>query len=496
MRKNEKLIIIVVLLFQLVTVLGLIAYRYDIAIFFNRTSANLAYETKHEFALKIWSFSVRNFVYRDYLKHREIDSNLLELGDTNDPKETYKVALNVYNYAKKKGIHLDLSYLGFVKTAYEEPIDFERIIEEDDSFIEGFKYIDKGKKGKEIYEKETLQYLLNKKLGEDVIEIKLIDTVDPKVETIYEGSISKEEAISTINTSISAKEEIFILEEDTDKNALQAAITNTKVTELNLLEDAVLSEDLLNIGTARFLYETCSYYIEIDLFYYPTDQKYKLSNVEDIINNKCNSVPIAAKPVELATCIDCYLFYIDKEHSLRADYVPEVVSLADLGSDHSLEKNAFPDFKEMHNAANADGVGFYITSAYRSYETQINTFESWVQSNLGAAGGNRAQAEYLANQVSARPGFSEHQLGTTLDITGGGCSSFDRACSSNTAVWNWLRLNAHNYGFVLSYPEGKDQETGYVSEPWHYRWIGKDLALQYKAQEGALTLNKWLEDRF
>ena len=91
----------------------------------------------------------------------------------------------------------------------------------------------------------------------------------------------------------------------------------------------------------------------------------------------------------------------------------------------------------------------------------------------------------------AKPGYSEHQLGTTVDLSG---SSINFASASinfdNTPEDLWLRENAHLYGFIMSFPYGKDETTGYKYEPWHYRYVGKDVAKKIK--NSGLTLVEYL----
>ena len=115
----------------------------------------------------------------------------------------------------------------------------------------------------------------------------------------------------------------------------------------------------------------------------------------------------------------------------------------------------------MVKDAKADGVDLWVVSAYRSFETQAELKSAYTVT-YGSG----------ANAFSADQGFSEHQLGTTLDFTtkglGGGLSGF-----GNTEAYQWLLEHAHQYGFTLSYPEGNSY---YMYEPWHWRFVGEDLA--------------------
>ncbi len=133
----------------------------------------------------------------------------------------------------------------------------------------------------------------------------------------------------------------------------------------------------------------------------------------------------------------------------------------------------------MWRAADRDNVELVVRSAYRSYNTQRTLFNNYV----------RDHGEEEANRFSARPGQSEHQLGTTVDF--GGTDADLSAAFANTAAGRWLSANAHRFGFVMSYPDGKEQITGYIYEPWHYRYIGVESALEFNAS--GLTLKEYLE---
>ena len=113
----------------------------------------------------------------------------------------------------------------------------------------------------------------------------------------------------------------------------------------------------------------------------------------------------------------------------------------------------------------ATGVKMWNQSGFRSYETQKSIYERYVARDGQAA----------ADRYSARPGHSEHQTGLAFDVcaTGYACIS---SGFNDTMPAKWLSENAHKYGFILRYPKGKESETGYKHESWHFRYVGKDLA--------------------
>ena len=156
-----------------------------------------------------------------------------------------------------------------------------------------------------------------------------------------------------------------------------------------------------------------------------------------------------------------------KVYFLNEHYIPESLREIDdewkysEDSEHQLHSKVIPFFEEMMEDALDDGIELWVTSAFRSFD-----YQSQLKGSYTVIYGSGA------NAFSADQGFSEHQLGTTVDFTtrglNGGLSGFQ-----NTEAYKWLLDNAHKYGFTLSYPEGN---TYYVFEPWHWRFVGEELA--------------------
>jgi D-alanyl-D-alanine carboxypeptidase len=179
------------------------------------------------------------------------------------------------------------------------------------------------------------------------------------------------------------------------------------------------------------------------------------------------------------------LIPVDKQRALPAGYVPP--DLAALGAAYlapgfggSLRSEAKDALERMLSDAFGQGHDIYVRSAYRSYAEQERTFAYWV-SVLGEA---------EARRVSAEPGHSEHQLGTTADLTTAEVGYDLTEAFGETAAGRWLTANAHLYGFALSYPAGGEPVTGYAYEPWHYRYVGPEHAAAWKAS--GLTLVEYL----
>ncbi|HEY6202758.1 MAG TPA: D-alanyl-D-alanine carboxypeptidase family protein [Candidatus Limnocylindria bacterium] len=129
-------------------------------------------------------------------------------------------------------------------------------------------------------------------------------------------------------------------------------------------------------------------------------------------------------------------------------------------------KTTYSDLTALRDAARSDGFPLVIVSAYRSYAQQVLTFEYWV--------GIGGYAQAL--RTSARPGHSEHQLGTTIDFGDGSAAPWEYDDWAATPTGGWLTQHAADLGFVVSYPWGKSAITCYDYEPWHYRWVGRDVA--------------------
>ena len=156
-----------------------------------------------------------------------------------------------------------------------------------------------------------------------------------------------------------------------------------------------------------------------------------------------------------------------KVYFLNEHYIPEKLAsvekeyMYDESKNHQLHSKVLPYFNDLVKDAKEDGVDLWVVSSYRSFEQQA-TLKGQYLVTYGSG----------ANTFSADQGYSEHQLGTTVDFTtkglGGGLSGF-----SSTPAYTWLLENAYKYGFTLSYSEGN---AYYEFEPWHWRFVGEDLA--------------------
>jgi D-alanyl-D-alanine carboxypeptidase len=173
---------------------------------------------------------------------------------------------------------------------------------------------------------------------------------------------------------------------------------------------------------------------------------------------------------------------LDPLYKLPESYVPpDLFVIAQQSSTYKARSLLRADLEALLHDAALAGAALEIQSAYRSYSYQAQTFQYWVDK----------EGKTAALKTSARAGHSEHQLGTALDFRSkDGPAPWDLEDWATTPAGVWLAENAWRYGFVMSYPKGKEALTCYSYEPWHYRYMGRELAKAIK--ESGLTLREWL----
>ena len=137
-------------------------------------------------------------------------------------------------------------------------------------------------------------------------------------------------------------------------------------------------------------------------------------------------------------------------------------------------------FKPLFDAARESGFELFVRSGFRPYATQGATFAMWVAQELGR-GRSREDALRRVTRFSARAGHSEHQLGTTVDLVykaenGVVYDGWNAETIAASAAIRWVKANAHRFGVVLTYDEGREEVTQYVWEPWHWRFVGVEAA--------------------
>lgn len=192
-----------------------------------------------------------------------------------------------------------------------------------------------------------------------------------------------------------------------------------------------------------------------------------------VIQNRDSIVPFLLERIGVNE--DSHSIPVSEEWNLiivnRWNEIPEnfPISLTELSNGQRVDSRIYPYLQEMFDAAREDGIYPIVREGYRTAEEQEEIFNEKVQSYINE-GYSKARAEKAAKEWVALPGTSEHQLGIAVDINA------DKTQSTNDEVYAWLAENAHHYGFILRYPQGKEEITGTSYEQWHYRYVGTENA--------------------
>lgn len=278
--------------------------------------------------------------------------------------------------------------------------------------------------------------------------IRDINNPDNDKDTSGGKEINKEEYVY--------KEELLALGYDIkDIETISTKISNVDVKKYLLTEKY---EDITKfIASPYYKVEKTSRYQK----YYDKHKEYDTDNVVIYVE--------IGLDIEFYTEMDEITNYdevdalVNKYHKLPSNYeAKDLVTLSKTYSSrgHKIKKAASEPLMKMIDAARADGLNLLVISGYRTERTQRGLFNNSVKRH----GMDHALI------YSAKPGYSEHQLGLAVDLNSTE-ESFDQ-----TKEYKWLKANSYKYGFIERYPKGKEFITGYGYEPWHYRYLGVDLA--------------------
>ncbi|WP_285959320.1 M15 family metallopeptidase [Thomasclavelia spiroformis] len=247
----------------------------------------------------------------------------------------------------------------------------------------------------------------------------------------------------------------------------------------NLLEEGATQED--------FQYLIDHKYTASDIGPYRKVEGYKLQNLEGYMN-AYNTY----KNYNYAVCITNYPFIISsngepetkytitnpsdlltlvkKGFYLPEDYEPELVDpeipVAPDCQNPKMTKETSDALTKMYKAAKQEGLELVVNSAYRSYQTQVETMADFVA---------RYNTQY-ANEYVAQPGASEHQTGLGVDLTSQSVVEGKRITFGDTEEYRWVIKNCARFGFIIRFEDGTDGITGIAHEPWHLRYVGEDVA--------------------
>ncbi|KPB06532.1 M15 family metallopeptidase [Bacillus sp. CHD6a] len=182
------------------------------------------------------------------------------------------------------------------------------------------------------------------------------------------------------------------------------------------------------------------------------------------------------------------LVLVNKNQSLPADYVPKDLTIPDVPfsfeGDYEkkyLRETAARALEELFAAAKAENVEIFAVSGYRSYETQYGIYNTYL----------KKWGEEKTNAVSAIPGHSEHQTGLAMDISSRSAALDLTEEFGGTSEGKWVKEHASEHGFIIRYPEEGEVITGYQYEPWHLRYVGKEVAAYM--DEHNLTLEEFFD---
>lgn len=190
------------------------------------------------------------------------------------------------------------------------------------------------------------------------------------------------------------------------------------------------------------------------------------------------------------------LYVIGNNNPLPDDFTVDTKSVS---GERELDVRCADYAIQMLNDAKEQNVGLFVTSAYRSVEKQTANMQSYI-STLISQGYSQEEAKKQAEKEIALPGHSEHNAGLAMDIVSdtywSNHSDLDESFDQ-LPQYDWLIENSWKYGFILSYPKGKEDITGFIYEPWHYRFVGLEHAKKihevYESTGEFLTVNEYIE---
>lgn len=247
------------------------------------------------------------------------------------------------------------------------------------------------------------------------------------------------------------EEEINLLEENFTNEEVTALADASKDDFLiSLLQDAYFIKDNLNRYTA----------------YHSDNESLSARSVIEIVNTN-NDYSYYDHDIDTDISKD-YLLLVNKYYHLGNDYVPD--DLVDInnkyyyGDGHQIRKVAYDAFIDMWNQANMEGIYFIINSGYRSFEDQQEVYDFY-KNNYGTT---------YADSIAARPGYSEHQTGLSIDIFSTEYTTTE--AFKNSTHYEWLVNNAYKYGFIQRYQSDTEDVTGFTEEAWHWRYVGVEVA--------------------
>lgn len=186
------------------------------------------------------------------------------------------------------------------------------------------------------------------------------------------------------------------------------------------------------------------------------------------------TIPTTSKAVTMDLKVGSITQLVNKEYGLPSTYIPEDLTVPNVefnipyfDEKKQLRKEAADSLEQLFQAAyEEESLSLCGVSGYRSYERQNEIYTK----NISLKG------SAYTNKYSAKPGTSEHQTGLSIDVSTASVSYCLEEIFAETDEGKWLAQNAHRFGYIIRYPKGKEDITGYSYEPWHIRYVGTELA--------------------
>lgn len=195
-------------------------------------------------------------------------------------------------------------------------------------------------------------------------------------------------------------------------------------------------------------------------------------------------IPTATLSPE-AAALPWYLTLVNRTHPVPEDWT---ITLKELSNGRKIDERIYADLQAMFDAARAAGLTPKVNTAYRTYEDQKDMLITKYRQQRNS-GLSHEDAQIAALKWASYPGYSEHQLGLAVDI-----NSADQETCSNDRVWDWMKRNCQDYGFIWRYPGVKSNITGISNEDWHFRYVGKEAATYIMSNQ--LCLEEYLQQQY
>lgn len=213
---------------------------------------------------------------------------------------------------------------------------------------------------------------------------------------------------------------------------------------------------------------------------------------EPTVNNTVTTLDYTTKAGIEAILNDPYMIFVNRDNRVSKDFVPSDMVAYDGG--YKLNRTCSEALKKLTNAGRKAGYNYILYSGYRSYSSQYNKYYNKI-AYWEDQGYSNEKAIELTNQYYAPPGASEHHTGLAADVCIPSIVNKYACLHENydqTAEFKWFAAHAHEYGFILRYPKGGESITGYNYEPWHFRYVGVEIATDIYNR--GITMEEYVAD--